>query len=128
METTNNFIKFGGKAEIPEALALGDSYDIKLTGEITSITDSSNQDGTKSVYYKFEPILAAIEKENGATLKTKDLRSMSVKLRKVLYFEHGMSNDPRPIDMAYEDTMKDIIFLAPEIYKKNLNRYNEKKV
>jgi len=58
MEINEHIIKFVGKAYIPEALILGNSYKVKIDGEITSITNSNNQDNTKNIYYRFEPIIA----------------------------------------------------------------------
>ena len=119
MDTINEqIIKFSGKACIPEGLTLGNSYKVLIDGEITAITDSNNQDGTKNRIHKFEPILATITKDNGETIKTKDTRSWSTKLRKVIYAIWINNNSNITSEEYYEKVMKQILLDMDNITSK----------
>lgn len=117
MNTNSFFIKFTGKANIPDPLELDAGYTVTITGEVPSSTDISNQDGTKDVIYKFVPILAEITDAKGKVVKVKDTRKMSEKFRRVLHFlwENDTAGEQTP-EQAYERTMNYCITHAQELY------------
>ena len=116
-------LKLTGKACLPEPLELGEAYTIELDGQITSQTDSDEQDGTFLRYYKFEPILAKIKDKKGKTIKTKDSRSMSTKLRKIIYFLwESNESDPRDSETAYEEVMNRMMNQADNFYRQTLKK------
>lgn len=92
MENNDYYIQFRGKANIPEPLNNGESYKVLLDGEVTAVTKSNNQNGTFTESFKFEPLIAEIIKSNGETIKAKDTRGNSTKLRKVLYAVWSQKN------------------------------------
>ena len=103
METINDYIlKLTGKVSILEPLELGHNYKLLIDGEVTSVTDTNNQDGTKNRVYKYEPILCTIQKDNGETIKAKDARSNSTKIRKVLYAVWLQKNSDLDFDNFYD--------------------------
>jgi hypothetical protein len=82
----NNFIiRLSGKAEIPEELSIGHNYEAKISGSITSKTEEDNNDGTSTFIYKFEPVIVEVLKPTGETIKAKDVRRISQRIRSRCY-------------------------------------------
>ena len=84
-KTNDHFIKLSGKANIPEGLEIGHNYEVSAQGTITSKTESDKNDGSHVNYYKFEPVLVEILNDKGESIRAKDTRSMSKKLRGLVY-------------------------------------------
>ena len=102
-------LKLTGKATLPEALELGNSYKITIDGEITTATDSNNQDGTLNRIYRFEPILCEVLKDNGSTIKAKDIRKRSQQLRNGLWKKWKNENVEIDFETYYDRKMLSII-------------------
>lgn len=116
MDTINeHIIKFTGKATALNALELGHNYKILVDGEITTLTRSNNQNGTIDVIYRFEPIIATIEKDNGEVIKTKDTRSKSEQLRKVVWKLWTLTSTSMDKETYYEKFMNLVIANAEAI-------------
>lgn len=118
MEINEHYIKLIGKACIPEPLELGNNYKVEIDGDVTGITDTDNNNGTKDRYYKFAPILVNILKDNGEVIKAKDNRSASKKVRNMCYRIWESNDDPRDYEQAYQDTIKQIMFELTELYER----------
>jgi hypothetical protein len=119
MEINSHHIALRGKAELPEPLALGEGYTVILEGEVTSVSEHNNQNGTKDVSYSFKPALATIEDRKGKVIKARDMRSRSQQLRRML--KAAWESDPDgglDHEASYDDTMKFIISLAYDLYEK----------
>lgn len=84
-EIRDYIIKFTGKISILEPIELGHNYQIKVDSTVTQETNVDNNDGTVDKLYKVEPIIGEVIKDNGETLKIKDNRRNSEKIRKVCY-------------------------------------------
>lgn len=118
-DVSHHFIKLTGKANIPEALKNGHAYNVVAKGQVTAETLSDNQNGTFTAYYKFEPILVDIVGDMGEVIKAEDTRSMSQKVRKAHWgVWQRQTDDPRSAEDAYEDTMKFILAVLPDLYKR----------
>jgi hypothetical protein len=104
-----HILKLTGKANLPQELNLGYNYKITIDGEITTITDSNNQDGTKDRIYKFEPVLAEVQKDNGEVIKLKDTRKKSVQLRNSIIRHWRETNSNIDQEDFYEKEMNKII-------------------
>lgn len=118
METNSHHIRLQGKAEIPEPLELGSGYKVLLEGEVVSVSEYNNQNGTKDIAYSFKPALAQIEDDKGKVIKARDMRSRSQQLRRML--RSAWEADPSaPTDheKSYDDVMKYILAHAYEIYE-----------
>lgn len=127
-EINEHIIRIIGKSSIEKPLNLGEGYEVNLKGEITAITRHDNEDNTEDVEYKFVPKIAEIKTELGETIKVKDLRKMSQKIRGVAFkFWEANPKDPRDNEKAYEDFCKIILFRAEDIYEEALKYHNEKK-
>jgi len=109
MKISSNSIKLTGKAELSEPLEIDKNYKVTLQGSITSSADHSNQDGTASRTFIFKPILVEVIDETGETIKAKDTRRMSQKLRAILYREWQDSGEDIDEEKYYEREMKGIM-------------------
>lgn len=74
-------IKLSGKFSIPEPLEIDKSYEITLTGGVTSIAKQSNEDGTFEYTHTVKPEFGEVLKDNGKVLKLKKKGSLSQVLR-----------------------------------------------
>jgi hypothetical protein len=121
IKINEHILKLSGRANIPQGLFIGKAYKISIDGEVTSTTDSNNQDGTCNRVYKYEPITVEIKNEYGDTIKTKDVRKRSVQVRKTLWKFWMTSGTDMDFETFYDECMKRVILLAPEISKKVIN-------
>ena len=120
---TNYILRMTGKAEIEKPLNLSEGYKLNVEGEIVSITEADNYDGSHSKIYKFKPIRAEIETEKGEIIKVKDTRSYSQKLRRMItWLWENNPNDPQDSETAYERTMNFIISDVEFNYRKGLEK------
>jgi hypothetical protein len=86
MKEINDYIlKISGKVSMLEPVEMGHNYRTVIEGSITTITDSDNEDGKINRTYLFKPIKVDLVNEKGQTIKTKDPRSNSKKIRSVSY-------------------------------------------
>lgn len=74
-------IKLSGKFSVPEGLEIDKSYEIKLTGGVTSIAKVSNEDGTFEYTHTIKPEFGEVLKDNGVILKLKKKGSLAQVLR-----------------------------------------------
>lgn len=115
------WIKLTGKANIPEELQIGKSYSIANNVEITQEQKINNQDGTFDVVYKAEVLTTEILKDNGQTIKAKDTRQNSVKIRKVLFAIWSSKETSVPFDVLYDKFTGLMIHNAETFIDKILN-------
>jgi|SRR3569623_908897 len=85
MEISNHVIKLTGKAELPQAVDIGNNYHVALEGSVTAVTNSDNENGTVTAIYTFKPIKVDVLTPRGEAIKAKDTRSNSQLLRSLLY-------------------------------------------
>lgn len=97
----NFFVKIIGKANIPERLTIGHNYKLTADCSITSETRTDNENGDFDVVFKVEPITVEIQKDNGKTIKARDPRKNSTKIRNLLYFKWKESNESIDFDDYY---------------------------
>ena len=101
----SHILKISKNAELPESLEIGHDYQIVVKGTCTGISKDDSEDG----YFAFTNKLALTEVElidkTGKTLKSKDTRRQSQKLRSQII---AMSED-------YDSVMTDIRRFLPEI-------------
>lgn len=102
-------LKFSGKAELSEPLKLGKNYRIDTEGQVIKTEKHDNQDGTNTEIATFKPILIKFSVETGETIKVKDVRSQSQKLRGVLWKEWNDNQENIDADTYYAKRMGEII-------------------
>ena len=100
-EIKDYILKLTGKISILEPIELGHNYQIKIDSTVTQATDIDNNDGTLNKVYKIEPIIGEIIKDNGETLKIKDNRRNSEKIRKVCFMVWSSKNTKIDSDEMY---------------------------
>ena len=81
----NYSIRLIGKAELSEPLTISHNFRVKLEGSITAETISDNDDGSRTHYYTFKPVIVETIDQTGKTLKAKDTRSISQRMRARCY-------------------------------------------
>lgn len=118
MTVNENILKLTGRVSIPEALELDINYSLALQGSITGKDERINHNGTLDSIWRFEPVKCEILTPMGKTLRAKDPRKMSQKLRSVMYVVN-QTEDP---EAYYERNMTLLIKNWEEIehYLKNL--------
>ena len=108
MTINEHILKLTGKCNLPESLELSNNYKVEVEGSITSVTDHDNHDGTADRVYKFEPVLVKIIDDKGKSIKAKDTRSESQKLRAILYRQFEEDAAEMDFDQFYLKVMKQI--------------------
>jgi len=109
MIINSHSIKLTGKAELSEPLEIDKNYKVILQGSIISSADHSNQNGTADRTYILKPVLVELIDEIGVTIKVKDMRKMSQKLRGTLRKEWQESGENIDEEKYYEREMNGII-------------------
>lgn len=109
MEINSFSIKLTGKAELSEPLEIDSNYKVTVSGSVISSSDISNQDGSCARVFVFKPVLVEVLTEAGKTLKAKDVRKQSQKLRGVLFRKWESSGENIEFENFYEREMGRII-------------------
>lgn len=55
MNINSHIIRISGKAELEQAMLLGEEYTIQVTGQVVKQEDHDNMDGTVDRVYVFKP-------------------------------------------------------------------------
>lgn len=117
MESTTStyFIALRGNANISECLEIGKNYRIVSEGSITEKKEVDNFDGTKNTTFRFEPVVIEIKDELGTTIRARDPRKNSQKIRSFLfkiYSDEGYTED---FDSFYDAATQEILSTMPAI-------------
>lgn len=115
-------LRLQGKAELPESLEIGHNYYVSLEGSIISKTESDNDDGTLNTTFAFKPVKIELLDPKGKTLKLKDPRSNSSKLRSYLW---KVAQDEAPLenfDDLYDNATIEIMSMAHHIIREAVKR------
>ena len=103
------YLKISGKVNIPQRLEIGHNYHVILNGSITKEERADNNDGSFLVTWKFEPVQVEVLTPKGETIKAKDRRTMSKKLRGKIWLIWQESRDSMDFLEFYERKMSEII-------------------
>ena len=109
------YLKISGKVNIPQRLEIGHNYHVILNGSITKEERADNNDGSFLVTWKFEPVQVEVLTPKGETIKAKDKRRISQKIRGALYFCWKESNTQMDEEEFYEQNGLKIIKYMPEV-------------
>jgi hypothetical protein len=101
MEINSHILKLNGKAELPKEIEIAKNYHIALDGSIESFSVHNNNNGTFDKIYTFKPVHIELLTELGETLKLKDPRKNSTKIRNLLYFKWKELNEPIDFEEYY---------------------------
>lgn len=114
-DVNSRYIRLTGKAEVPKEISIGSNYYLGIDGSIVSKTVSDNENGTVDEMYLFKPVLIEVLTPKGETLKLKDTRKESQKLRSRLYVVWGENNSNLPFDVWYAKVMMQIRLNIEEV-------------
>ena|SRR3990167_1361914 len=114
MKISDYKLKFKGSMSLEKPLELDKNYALAVKGAITNEADNTNHDGTLSKTYTLELEMVDIIDEKGQVIRTNKGKTMSQKMRSVLYYEAQHDNIEN-IELYYEAAMKKI--LTPEIWQ-----------
>ena len=78
-------IKLSGSAELPKQITMGHNFRVLLEGSIVEERIKDNDDGSKTHYYIFTPVLVETLDDKGERLRAKDVRSVAKRLRSRVY-------------------------------------------
>lgn len=125
------YAKIQGKVNIPEPLAIGHNFTLKADCSIVSEQKSDLEDGTYSVTYKLVPITAEITKDNGETIKAKDTRRVSQKIRNMAWKEWdslppNATEDYHDFEEIYEAVGYVILSQMPTLIRQAIKRIETK--
>lgn len=73
----SHILQLQGKVELPQEIGGGHNYHVSVSGSITSIAESDNEDGTWNRTYKFRPVKLELLDALGKTIVAKDARKQS---------------------------------------------------
>ena len=96
---------------------------MKMNGTVVSKTESDNNDGTLTAYYKFEPINVELVDTLGTSIKSRDTRSNSALLRSYLWKIWKDNQTGMEFNAFYDGVMQQVMLEAPRI----VERYQARK-
>lgn len=102
----SNKIKLSGSFEIPEPVQIDRDYELTLTGGITSIAKTSNEDGTFTYSYTLKPLYGEIIDDKGETVKVVRKGSQSQKMRAMIL---NLGYDYEPTMSKLMDNLETIL-------------------
>ena len=115
LKENDYFIKLTGKANIPCTMEIGRNYKVQLQGTVTSLTESDKDDGSHSIFYRFEPVIVEIVDDRGVAIRAKDTRRMSALLRAKLWKEWGKAQTNLDFGDWYEVAMQRMIQSSEDV-------------
>lgn len=101
----SHVLKITKNAELPESLEIGSEYQVVVKGSVTGISKDDNEDGTFTFTNKMALLNVELTDKTGKTIKAKDTRKQSQKLRGQIM----------ALGLDYDLTMNDIRHFLPEI-------------
>ncbi len=128
MENSNKtyFLKVQGKANIPVPLGIGHNYKIVCDCSVTQEQRDDNEAGGLDITYKAVPLTIEVSVDNGPTIKAKDPRKNSVKIRNMLWKQFFNEGGIEDFDKVYDEATWVIISMMPQIYREATKRIENK--
>jgi ribosomal 50S subunit-recycling heat shock protein len=105
MEINEYILKLTGAASLLEPLENDKDYLISVDGSIVKKSEEPNDDGTMNITFTFKPKTIEILKDNGQTIKSKDIRRNSQKLRAMIYYLYQESGTEMEQEEFYDKFM-----------------------
>lgn len=105
-------IKLSGKFAVEFAPQIDRDYQIALTGGITSIAKTSNEDGTYSYTYNLKPVHGEIVNDKGETKKLSKKGSQAQRFR---FMVEGMGREYEPTMSKLMDNIDQVLDLLDKL-------------
>lgn len=122
MQINSHILKVAGKAELPNEIEISHNYHIALDGSVTGFKVEDNEDGTFNKVYDFKPIKVELLTPKGASLKLKDPRKNSQKLRNYLYKIYHDEGYTEDFDKVYDTVTLEIMGMMPHHLREAIKR------
>ena len=117
MNINSHYLKLSGKVEVPDSLELGHAYKVTVDGEVDSVTDHNNHDGSFDRSYKLLPLALEVLDDHGETISRKDVRSKSQLVPSRFWsIWHKQVDETRDDKEVYNDCMDWVVRHADEVY------------
>lgn len=127
MENKNTyFIKLSGKANIPVPLPIGHNYRIIADCSVVQEQKDDDESGGYNITYKACPITVEVGVGNGPTIKARDPRKNSVKIRNILFKQYFNEGGIIDFDKVYDEATWVILSMMPLIYREAIKRIENK--
>lgn len=110
-----HYVRLSGKGNIPQALVIGKNYELRTSGTITSKSESDNNNGAHTFYYRYEPVVIELITDKGESIKAKDTRSLSQLWRARAWKSWHKRPEGMTFEEFYEKLMTQMIQSADEI-------------
>ena len=125
MEISSHILKLTGKAELPEEIKISENYHVSLDGSVIDEKLATQDDGTFSKTYTFKPIKIDLLDHLGNTLKLKDPRNMSQRVRSSTWKVWTNEACNKEFDLVYEQTMILVIRNIDRLVLEAISRLNK---
>ena len=116
------YAKIQGKVNIPQKLEIGHNYRLVADCSVTSESKEDLENGEFSITSKLVPITAEISKDNGPTIKAKDPRKNSQKIRNYLFKIYANEGYTEDFDQLYDAFTQEVMTITPELIREALKR------
>ena len=127
MEINSHVLKLKGNSELPEALEIASNYHIALEGAVTGYKVEDNENGTVDYIYDFKPIKVDLLTPKGKSLKLKDNRKNSVKIRNYLFKIYTSEGVVENFDDVYDAFCWEVMGNTPNLLREAVKRINGEK-
>lgn len=113
-------LKLSWKFEIESEVKVDTNYSLGIQGTIVSSNKVSNQDGSYTFIHMFRPIRWVVSSEDWESIKAKDNRKNSQKLRSYLTYawsqdSKGYNTSEEYYDAFYRQIYKNMDFINSQI-------------
>ncbi len=125
MNINSHILRIMGKSELPHEIDETANYHISINGFINKVEFHDNEDSTWDKIYTFKPINVEVLDETGKTIKLKDPRSDSQKVRFNLHRIWSEEGIIVPFDKFYHEACMVTMSMSPEITREALKRLNQ---
>jgi len=114
-EKDDYILKLTGKAELPDSLEIDNNFKVVIQGAITEKKERDNEKGGRVYTWTFEPVLIETIDHIGKTLKAKDVRRVSQRLRarSFVYWKENQINED--FELWYSQIGEKMIFFFGEL-------------
>ena len=109
MEIKEHILQIKGKATLLEPIDRNQAYKVFVEGQVVDVREPGNDDGTCDKVFIFQVARAEVVDNLGKVTKTRDSRSMSVKMRAVLSREWDESPTSEDKEAYYQRRMGEIM-------------------
>lgn len=123
METINSHIlKLLGRSELPSEIDTGHNYSVNLQGSVNKVELHDNEDGTWNKIYTFKPIIVELITPKGESLKLKDPRHNSQKMRNYLFKIYSDEGYVEDFDRVYDAFTYEVMGMTPGLLRNAIKR------